>query len=160
MKKIKRIRKVGAYFVIMLIWAVIISSSIGALDLNKNFSLKENLTEPFEKQSVENPLSLAYSSAGPGLIWLKGKGYFDLSSGYYNITFTGFLAGFIFIPLFSGGPAIAWHTSPTYEFTAGYVNTSGFTFLTFTSSGSPPLYNVWIIGLVNHFFTIDGVSYW
>jgi hypothetical protein len=158
MIKIKVKRKIRAYIVIMLIGAVVISSSISALELNKNFAEDKNIVKPTEKQSMANPKSLVYSSTGPGLIWLKGNGWLDLTTGMYNFTFSGCCSGLRFIPIGSSpGPAIAWQTSATFEWTAGQLNPAGFTFLTIRSGGSSV--NVWVIGYVNSAFTIIGESY-
>ena len=154
MKKIKIKGKIGAYIIIMLIVAVVISSSISSLELNKNFVEKKNIVKSIEK------LSVVYASVGPGFIWLKGYGGLDLTTGMYSINLTagGFWAGLRFFPLLSGGPAIApCHKSPTYYFTTGQFNPAGLT--VFMSNTGGVATNVQLIGFVKNTFTINGESF-
>jgi len=157
MKKIKIKRKIGAYIVIMLIGAVVISSSISASELNKNFVEEKNSLKPIEKQSMANPNTFVYNSIGPGFIFLAGYGNLDFTTGNYNLNYSGSLARLRFIPLSStGGPAIALQISPTFIYTAGQFNPAGLGF-TLKHGGSGP--NRFVIGFVKSSFTINGVSY-
>lgn len=157
MKKNNIKGKIEASGFIMLIGIIIFSSSISASELNKNFIEEKNIIKTIEKQPMTNLNSSAYRQifftlGGSGLIWLNGNGYLNLTTGYYNITFTRFFTGLRFIS-FSTGSVVIWTTSRTAKFITGQLIPAGIS-KTFHHGGNSTY--VWIIGIVSNAFEMTG----